>query len=292
MNISVNTKLIALLGNPLGFSFSPRMQNSVFQELGMDYYYMPMEVGKEHLGDVINGLKHLNFRGFGVTKPNKIEILQYIDEIDELAEIMGSCNTLVNNNGKLKGYNTDGDGFLTSLLDESGINLKESTIFCFGAGGAARACCFAMAYRGAKKLYISSHSGVSCEALANDINSKIRPMAESVKEKDTEYFLQKVKESDVLVNMSGLGMIPYLDATPISKEVLNPKQVCYDATYNPAKTKFLLDAEEVGCKIVNGVGMVVNQGALQHKLWSGNPEPFKQMRAVVEQIVEEKRNTK
>ena len=215
----------------------------------------------------------------------KIDIMQYLDEIDELAGMMGSCNTIVNSNGRLKGYNTDGDGFVRSLLSESGINLKDTTVFCFGAGGTARACCFALAYRGVRKIYISSNSGITCEILANEINSRIRPIAESVNAKDGEYYIDKITESDVLLNMTGMGMHQHPNETPIEKEGLVSRQICYDATYNPAKTKFLSEAESVGCRIINGLGMLVNQGAMQFKLWTGKPEPYTIMENVVKHII-------
>jgi len=287
MEITVDTRLIGLLGTPIGHSISSRMHNETFKALGLDYCYLPIEIGREHLGDVVNGLKHLNFRGFGVTKPNKIDIMQYMDEMDELAAMMGSCNTVVNSSGILKGYNTDGDGFVRSLLSESNINLKDTTVFCFGAGGTAKACCFSLAYRGAKKIYISSRSGINCEVLANEINLRIKPIAESVKEKDSDYYLGKIAESDVLLNMTGMGMHSNQNETPIKKEALDPRQICYDATYNPTRTRFLSEAESVGCKIINGLGMVVNQGAMQFKLWTGKPEPYAMMENVVKQIINE-----
>ncbi|MEN6316164.1 MAG: shikimate dehydrogenase [Clostridiaceae bacterium] len=285
MEITVDTRLIGLLGTPIGHSISSRMHNDTFNVLGLDYCYLPVEVGSEHLGDVVNGLKYLNFRGFGVTRPHKIDIMRYLDEMDELAGMMGSCNTVVNNDGFLKGYNTDGDGFVRSLLNESNIKLKDATIFCFGAGGTARACCFALANRGVKKIYISSNSGISCETLANEINSRIGLVAESVRAADRGSYLEKISGSDVLLNMTGLGMHQCADETPIEKEMLDPGQICYDATYNPPKTRFLREAESIGCHIINGLGMLVNQGAMQFKLWTGEPEPYAIMEDVVKKMM-------
>lgn len=287
MKITADTKLIGLLGAPVAHSISPYMYNEVFKASGMNYCYLPIEVGTDHLKEVINGLKYINFSGFALTKPNKIEVMQYLDEVDELANIMGSCNTIVNNEGKLKGYNTDGDGFVMSLLRESHINLKDTAVFCFGAGGAARACCFTLAYRGVGRLYISSRSGISCKALADDINSRLSPVAEAVTADNSDFFLEKVAESDVLLNMTGLGMLPHQDETPIEKSALNPGQICYDATYNPPKTRFLKEAESVGCRIINGLGMLVNQGAMQFKLWTGKPEPYDIMESFARKAIYE-----
>lgn len=284
MEITVDTRLVGLLGTPIGHSISSRMHNETFKALGLDYCYLPVEVGAEHLGDVVNGLKHLNFRGFGVTKPHKIDIMRHLDEIDELAGMMGSCNTVVNSSGFLKGYNTDGDGFVRSLLKESDVKLKDTAVFCFGAGGTARACCFALAYRGVKKIYISSNSGITCEELAREINSKMGPVAEPVRAAARESYLEKIAGSGVLLNMAGLGMHHCPDETPIEREALSPGQICYDATYNPPKTRFLREAESIGCHIINGLGMLINQGAMQFRLWTGEPEPYDIMEDVVKKM--------
>lgn len=288
MSITVDTKMIALLGKPLRQSFSPRMQNEAYEAAGLDFHYFPVEVENDHLGDVINGLKYMNFVGFAVTKPNKIEILKYLDEIDELAEKMGSCNTIVNNNGKLKGYNTDGEGFVRSLLNETDCKLEESTFFCFGAGGAGRAICSTLAYRGAKKIYIVDKFEDSSKSLVEDINTNFAPVAELVNFEDVSDINNKVASSNVVMNASGIGMYPYLDEVPVGKEALNSSQICFDATYNPLKTKFLVEAESIGCKIINGIGMVINQGAIQYSLWTGLPEPTETFTKSINKIITEK----
>jgi shikimate dehydrogenase len=288
MAITVDTKMIALLGKPLRQSFSPRMQNEAYEGAGLDYHYFPVEVENDHLGDVVNGLKYMNFVGFAVTKPNKIEVMQYLDEIDELAEKMGSCNTIVNSNGKLKGYNTDGEGFVRSLLMETGCKLEGSVFFCFGAGGAGRAICSTLAFRGAKKIYIVDKFVEASKSLAEDINTKFAPVAELVDFEDIEEVNKNVSLANVVINASGIGMYPHLDEVPVSKEALNASQICFDATYNPLKTKFLLEAESIGCKILNGIGMVINQGVIQYSLWTGLPEPIESFSDSIEKIISEK----
>lgn len=288
MSITVDTKMIALLGKPLRQSFSPRMQNEAYEAAGLNYYYFPVEVDNEHLGDVVNGLKYMNFAGFAVTKPCKIEIMKYLDEIDELAEKMGSCNTVVNNNGKLKGYNTDGDGFVRSLLSETDCKVENSIFFCFGAGGAGRAICSTLAFRGAKKIYIVDKFAESSKSLVEDINIKFTSIAELVDFENLDEINDKVSSANVVINASGIGMYPHLDEVLVSKESLNSSQICFDATYNPLKTKFLMEAESVGCKILNGIGMVINQGAIQYSLWTGLPEPLEIFTKCIEKIASEK----
>lgn len=137
MKIDINTKMITLLGKPLGQSFAARMQNAGYEAAGLNMLYFYTEVDKDHLGDVVNGLRYMNFAGFAVTKPNKVRVLRYLDELDPLCKKMGASNTVVKTpEGKLIGYNTDGVGFYTSLVEEGKINVEESTFFCFGAGGA------------------------------------------------------------------------------------------------------------------------------------------------------------
>ena len=137
MKIDIDTKMITLLGKPLGQSFAARMQNAGYEAAGLNMLYFYTEVDKDHLGDVVNGLRYMNFAGFAVTKPNKVRVLRYLDELDPLCKKMGASNTVVKTpEGKLIGYNTDGVGFYTSLVEEGKINVEESTFFCFGAGGA------------------------------------------------------------------------------------------------------------------------------------------------------------
>ena len=158
MKIDINTKMITLLGKPLGQSFAARMQNAGYEAAGLNMLYFYTEVDKDHLGDVVNGLRYMNFAGFAVTKPNKVRVLRYLDELDPLCKKMGASNTVVKTpEGKLIGYNTDGVGFYTSLVEEGKINVEESTFFCFGAGGAGRAMCSVLAYHGAKKIYITEN---------------------------------------------------------------------------------------------------------------------------------------
>ncbi|MCL2618685.1 MAG: shikimate dehydrogenase [Defluviitaleaceae bacterium] len=284
--ISVDTKLIPLLGFPLRQSFAARMQNSAYATIGFDGCYFPLEVTNEHLGDVVGALRHMNVPGFAVTKPNKVEVLKYLDELDELAAKMGACNTVVNKGGVLKGYNTDGEGLVTDLR-QHGVDLVGSTFFCLGAGGAGKSVCFTLAHYGTKKFYISDIADAAAESLVADLNRNFGEVAEMCKFDDKQATLRAVGNSHVLMNMSGVGMYPKTDETWIDKADLAHLPLCIDATYNPLKTQFLIDAEQVGCKIINGLGMSINQGALQVKLWTGLPEPYEAMTAEINKILSE-----
>jgi len=284
--VTVDTKLISLLGYPLKQTFAPRMFNETFKKLNMDYFYFPIEVENDKLEAVVNGIRCMNYVGFNVTKPNKIKILEYLDELDGLAEKIGSVNVVVIKDGRLKGYNTDGIGFVQALLDETGMNLSRNTFFIFGAGGASRALSATLADQAAKKLYIIDKIDQASKSLVDDINNKIRVCAEFIAFDDApvQELLQK---SDVLVNASGIGMYPHLENTPVDKKLLFKDLLVYDITYNPLKTRLLLDAEEVGCKTMNGIGMVINQGIKGFALMTGMPEPTEIMKDAMDKIIAE-----
>lgn len=282
MKVDINTKMITLLGTPLGQSFAARMQNAGYEAADLNMLYFYTETDQEHLGDIVNGIRYMNFAGFAVTKPNKVRVLRYLDELDPLCKKMGASNTVVKTeDGKLVGYNTDGIGFYTSLTEEGGVDVKNSTFFCFGAGGAGRAMCSVLAYYGAKKIYITDFFEPCAQALVDDINNNFAPVAEFVHHGDTS----KVGECNVVMNASGVGMGKSIGQSPVAKELLKPEQFCFDACYNPAKTQFLLDAEAQGCKILNGLGMSLYQGAAQIELWTGKKAPVEAMRQELLDII-------
>jgi len=249
------------------------MQNAAYRAIGFDGCYFPIEIGTDHLGDIVSALRYMNVPGFAVTKPNKVEILKYLDELDSLAAIMGACNTVVNTNGILKGYNTDGEGCVTDLR-RHGISIAGSSFFCLGAGGAGKAVCFALAKHGAAKFQIADIVGTLAKELAEDLNRNFGSIAAHCNSADEHTLPEMVRASNVLMNMSGVGMYPHINETWIEKKHLAHKPTCLDATYNPSKTRFLADAEQVGCKIINGLGMSIYQGALQIKLWTGKSAPI------------------
>ena len=284
MKVDINTKMITLLGTPLGQSFAARMQNAGYDAADLNMLYFYTETDQEHLGDIVNGIRYMNFAGFAVTKPNKVRVLRYLDELDPLCKKMGASNTVVKTeDGKLIGYNTDGIGFYTSLVEEGGVDVANSTFFCFGAGGAGRAMCSVLAYYGAKKIYITDFFEPCAQELVDDINNNFAPIAEFVHHGDTS----KVSEVDVVMNASGVGMGKSIGQSPVEKEILKANQFCFDACYNPAKTQFLLDAEAQGCKILNGLGMSLYQGAAQIELWTGKKAPVEAMRQELLKILEE-----
>ena len=285
MKVDINTKLITLIGTPLSQSFAARMQNAAYEAAGLNMLYFYTEADKEHLGDIVGGIRHMpSFAGFAVTKPNKVRVLRYLDELDPLCQKMGASNTVVKTeDGKLVGYNTDGVGFYTSLTEEGGVKAEGNTFFCFGGGGAGRAMCSVLAYYGAKKIYVTDFFEPCATSLVDDINRNFAPIAEKVPHGD----YSKLEECDIIMNASGIGMGKTIGETPMPPEYIRPGQFFFDACYNPDKTQFLLNAEAAGCKILNGLGMSLYQGVAQIELWTGKKAPVERMHQELLDIVKE-----
>lgn len=282
MKIDIDTKMITLIGTPLRQSFAARMQNAGYEAAGLNMLYFYTEADQEHLGDIINGIRYMNFAGFAVTKPNKVEVLRYLDELDPLCRKIGACNTVVKTpEGRLIGYNTDCLGFYDSLTQEGGVRADQSVFFCFGGGGVGRAMCFALAHHNARKIYITDIIESCAKSLVSDINNSYLSVAEFVPYGD----FSKLSGCNVILNASGVGMGHQIGETPLPKQFIRSDQFFYDACYNPERTRFLMNAEEKGCKILNGLNMSLYQGAVQIELWTGRKAPMKVLRQELLKII-------
>ena len=286
--ITPECKLVGLLGNPLGQSISARAHNAVYENKGWDLYYVPMEVKERNsLEAVVRGIQALNFVGFAITKPYKVDVMEFLDDADEMTKTMGACNTVVIQPDRtLKGYNTDGLGAIRALQEEAGLDCAGKRFFCFGAGGVGRAICLELAFHHAGHIYISDFEKPS-QQLAEHLNSLFPGICTPVSLNDLHGVADGVEGADVLMNLSGLGMQPHLDETPMDKKLFRPGQVCFDAVYNPARTRFLQEAEEAGCKAINGLGMLVYQATRQITLWAGYDEPIAEMTLEMRAAIEE-----
>lgn len=279
--LTVKTKLVILLGNPLGHSVSPAMHNRVFAELGMDYHYLPVEVDGQDLATVFAGLTRMNVAGFNVTIPHKLAIRTLVDELDPLAEAIGAVNTICVSGGRTRGFNTDGEGFLRSLETEAQIEVAGKTTFILGCGGAARAIAMTLAHRGATRILLSNRTVAKAEHLAAEINHRITPCAEVVEQSQAE-ISNALGHSHILVNTTSLGMHPHTEASPIDTQLLRPKLVVADIVYNPRETLLLKAARQIGCRVVPGLGMLVYQGAAAFRLWTGRDPLVAEMFAAAE----------
>ena len=275
-------RIITLLGTPLSQSFAARMQNAAYAEMGLDLRYTYTETDEKQLPAAVEKLRREGVPGFAVTKPNKVAVLPLLDELDPLCRKMGAANTVVRlPNGKLKGYNTDGIGFYTALTRDVGLDVTGRAFFCVGAGGAGRAICSVLAHYGAGRIYITDLHDAAARALTEEINEKFAPVAQFVSHGDWS----RLGECDCVLNASGVGMGESEGISPIPKELLSPRQLCFDACYNPARTRFLLDAEARGCPILNGLGMSLYQGVAQIELWTGREAPVEIMRQELLDII-------
>lgn len=270
--ISSRTKLIALLGTPLSFTMAPTMHNESFAANELDFFYFPVECDVDTLPIMLPAFRHMNFAGFAVTKPLKVEIMKYLDEISPLAEKIGSVNTIKVEDSKLVGYNTDGFGFAQSLYNTYG-DYEGKAIFMFGAGGAARASCFECAERGIRRIYLCSRHENS---LAKELSEKAGVEAVWIRQ-GSEDIPSLIAQSEILVNASGLGMVPHLGETPITPALLRSDLFVADLAYNPEKTQLLQDAENCHCHTMNGTEMCVLQGGRQFNIWTETPAPIAQM---------------
>lgn len=280
--IDSHTVLYGVFGDPIRHSRSPIMLNRAFQESGVNGVYAAFHVKPEELGDAVRGIKALGYRGVNVTIPHKVDVMNYLDEIDEGARIVGAVNTIVNDNGKLKGFNTDGIGYVRSLKEETGIELKGKRVLVLGAGGAARGVAYALAKEGASCIYIANRTKERAIELANTIGAFTETVGLGMDE-----LTDVVDHVEFVLNTTSAGMHPNVDELPMSLDLLRPHHLVSDLIYNPRITRFLREAEAIGARIHGGLGMFIYQGAYAFEYWTGTPAPVEAMRQVVEQSLTE-----
>lgn len=269
MNIKGSTNIVGLIGHPVEHSFSPPMHNAAFAELGLDYAYVAFDVNPDDLKSAVDGAKSLNIKGFNVTIPHKIEVMQYLDELDEVARLIGAVNTIDFKN--LKGYNTDGIGAVRAI--EEVTSIKDKNVVVAGAGGASRAISFYLAKFGAGSMTILNRNANKAKDLAGDVlkSDLIGDVgADSISEIDSY-----LKDADILVDTTPLGMDPHINDEPIAKsDAMHDGLVVFDAVYNPNETVLLKEAIKAGVKPVYGIKMLLYQGAESFKIWTGRDAPI------------------
>lgn len=259
------TELYGVFGDPISHSLSPAMHNRGFSHLGCNAVYLAFRV--KDIRSAVAGIRALGIKGVSVTIPHKVSIMEYLDELDEMAKDIGAVNTVVNKDGKLSGYNSDCLGAIAALSEKTDIRGKTAAII--GAGGAARAIGFGIrSERG--NVTILNRSADKGERLANDIGAEFCPLSE----------IKKTK-CQILINTTPLGMTPNIDTTPVPANCLEKEMVVMDIVYNPLKTRLLKDAEAAGCTVIDGLAMFVYQGAFQFELWTGKTAPTDIMREAV-----------
>lgn len=270
------TRFGGLLGSPVAHSLSPAMHNLSFEELGIDAVYLAFDVGEEKLGETLKVFRSLNTYGFNLTMPDKKKVMEYLDGMSDAASMIGAVNTVVNESGKLIGYNTDGFGY-TESVREQGFDLKGKEVTLLGAGGAARAAAVQMALDGVAALHIvnrRSGSFGAAQELADRISAQTLCRADVTDLADENAVRDLLERSDLLTNATSIGMAPDTDASPIrNPAVLREGLVVSDIIYHPSKTRLMMQAEERGLKTFNGMHMLLWQGAAAFRLWTGKQMP-------------------
>lgn len=256
-------KWFAVIGDPIAQSKSPDMHQAWYEEMGVDAAYIPVHVKPENLEQAVASFKLLGASGWNVTIPHKQTIIPFLDELDELAKKMGAVNTVVReSDGKLKGYNTDGPGFVRSLEEAVGTEHRNEALLLIGAGGAARGIAFALQQAGYSNITIANRTLANAQAIVEEMGT-----GQAVTMAQAEEMLDTYK---IFVQTTPAGMSTGNFDLPFSLEKFPEGAIAADIVYNPLMTPFLLAAEKKGAKIVNGLGMFVHQGAIAYEHWLGS----------------------
>lgn len=264
--ITANTKVLCVIGHPIEHSMSPTMHNAAIKALDLDYVYVAYNIHPDNLEKAVEGFKALDIKGINVTVPHKENIMKYLDEIDPIAEKIGAINTIKNENGFLRARNTDAAGAKKALLD-AGCEISGKNILFLGSGGVARALCYILSEE-ANKIVLSDLVEDRALKLAEEVKEKTD--ANIIGKKSSEGVIEaEIRNADILINATPLGMTPKVDATPIKKEFLHNELFVFDVVYNPLQTKLMKDATDMGCKTLGGLDMLVNQGVLAFEWWTG-----------------------
>jgi len=267
--VNGKTGLFGLLGDPVEHTKSPFIHNTLFNQFNINAIYVPILVNKGCLENAVNGLKAQNFIGFNVTVPYKKDIIKYLDDISNDALLMGAVNTVKNINGRLKGYNTDAEGFARDFKDGFNTNFKGKRVMLLGAGGTARALAIKLSAEGIQHLTIVNRTEQNARNIVDLVKNNYGSVTSYILP-DSSRFLDEMKTSEVIINSTPAGMSTYLDSTPFDFEfVFEKNQLVYDVVYTPRKTKFLMQAEKYGCKTRNGFGMLINQAISSFEIWTG-----------------------
>lgn len=262
---------LGVMGWPIAHSLSPAMQNAALAKAGIDYVYTALPVEPVHLAAAVAGLRALRFRGWNVTIPHKQAMIDLLDEIDEDAQIIGAVNTVVQENGRLMGFNTDVAGFLAGLAG-AGFSLAQKRVVLLGAGGAARAVLWGLIKSGASRVTIGVRHPEKAEMLRQAFAPKASTLGTelAVYHWEEERFHAELAQAALLVNTTPLGMAPRTEAAPpIDWEQVQRSAFVYDIIYTPRQTRFLREAAEHGHPTLNGEDMLVGQGAEAFRLWFG-----------------------
>lgn len=280
MNIKGSTNIVGLIGHPVEHSFSPPMHNAAFESLKMDYAYVAFDVEPQNVGEAIKGAQALGIKGFNVTIPHKIEVMQHLDELDEVAALIGAVNTI--DFKDLKGYNTDGIGAVRAIEEVSSI--KNRDVVVAGAGGASRAISFYLAKFGASSITILNRNVDRAQSLADDVLGS--DLISDVNSDSISQINRYLPDADILIDTTPLGMDPHIYDEPIATaDNMHDDLVVFDAVYNPHETVLIKEAIKADAKPVYGIRMLLYQGAESFKIWTGRDAPIDVMQEALNEYL-------
>lgn len=280
-NITGHTGLLCLLGSPVAHSISPAMHNEACNLLGLDYTYLAFNVGVDQMKTAVEGLRTMNCRGWNITMPGKNIMCELADKLSPASEISGACNTVVNDNGFLTGYTTDGIGFMRAVKD-CGEDIIGKKMTLLGAGGAATAILVQAALDGLREINVFNvRDGFfeRAQSIVDKLNERTSCKVTLHDFSDPELLRVSIADSDILVNGTSVGMAPNTDRTIITDTTMFHKDLfVFDVIYNPQETRLLREAKEAGCRTANGLYMLLYQGAASFELWTGQKMPVKEIK--------------
>ncbi len=278
--LNFKQELVGVFGKPVAENPTQLMVEAAFKKHNLDWRYLTLEVDPAHLGDAVRGARAMGFQGFNCTIPHKVAVIEHLDGLGESASAMGAVNCVVNRGGKFIGENTDGKGFVVAL--ESLTEITGKSFVIFGAGGAARAIGVEVALAGAVSIIIVNRSEERGLKLVELLNSKTPANADFVKW-EGDYTVPR--GTDIVVNATSIGLYPDVDAVlPLNHNSLSPEMVVADVIPNPPRTRLVRDAEAAGCKVIDGLGMLVNQGIIGIEYWTEITPDAAVMRSALEEV--------
>ena len=280
MGITGTTRLCFILGRPIAHTLSPTMHNAAFAALALPYVYLPWAVPPEGLGAATAAFRAMeNFAGANVTVPHKEAIRVHLDALSPEAEGIGAVNTVIPRDGRLLGHNTDGVGFIASLR-EGGMDPRGARVLLLGAGGGAKGVSYALAAEGTAEITVANRSPERAEALVGVLAARFRRCQFLALPLQAPGVAEAVKSADVLINATSVGLAPG-ETLPLDLGGLRPTTLVCDLIYRPLETAFLEAARGKGCRVLNGLGMLLHQGAAGFRLFTGVDAPLDAMRAAL-----------
>jgi len=281
MEITSKTKLCAVIGKPIGHSMSPAIHNAGYRELDLDYAYLAFEVNAA--GPAIAAMRELDIKGLSVTIPHKIDALAHCDQLDSSARDLGALNTIVNEDGKLVGYNTDGPAAIR-LLERQGVNLRTARVVMLGAGGAGLALSLSLVGAGTRELVLVEEDMERCKGLSErQLPDELQLALVHCADASLQ---ERIKSADLLIHCTPVGMHPKGEGTPVPREMLHEGLTVFDLVYNPRPTRLLSEAAAAGARTMDGLAQLVEQASLQFKLFTAQEPPRGVMMQAAEQAMQ------